>query len=75
MQVIINVTRTVEYCSIVEMPESEFNRLREELDSDDRKRIKAAETEINEKVDVHDWVEDDFEYLNEFEEYKQPTIT
>lgn len=66
MKVLIRITRTTEYATTVEMSKEEFDAYNERLLGNIETRRKA-ERELNKKIDVRDWQDDDFHRLEEFE--------
>jgi len=54
VKVTICATARVEYYQTVEMPKSEFDRLNNELDSDNRVKLLSACDEIEEILDLKD---------------------
>lgn len=71
IQATIAVTRRVWLTSIVEMPKADYDRLQAALRSGSLSQVKAAEKELNQKVDPRDWQDDELDDLLEFEEYKE----
>lgn len=65
MKVLINVKRTTEYASIVEMSQEEYDKLQADLEAGGQ-REKEAEKILNRKIDTNDWQDDEFESLEEF---------
>lgn len=72
MKAIIRVTRRTEYATIVEMTRKEFDAYCERLEGSYKDSKKAGE-ELNRKIDVKDWQDDEFDNIDEFEEVKEET--
>lgn len=69
MKVIIRVVRKTEYASIVEMDNVTFDNLKRDLDGGRVERMRA-EKDLNRRIDVKDWQDDDFDSLEEFDPLK-----
>lgn len=68
MKVVITAKRITTYSTIVEMPAKEFKRLANALE-DDYATSREAEKELNEKINVADWVDDELDEA-EMEKFK-----
>jgi hypothetical protein len=66
MKVLISVTRSTRYTSIVEMSAAEYKRLCKGLDNGERR----IEEEINSLINVNDWQDDSLDDIDQFEVYK-----
>jgi len=67
MKASITVRRKTKYCAIVDLTEEEYAKLTEALDSDQRSEQKWAEEHINSMIDEGDWVDDELDWVEEFE--------
>jgi hypothetical protein len=71
MKAIITVVRKTEYSSIVEMSREQFEKFKSRTDGEfGHQDAYKAEAELNRLIDTKDWQSDDFDSLEEFEEFK-----
>lgn len=72
MKAIIQVTRKTQYATIVEMTAAEFSSYRRAIEAGGKSE-REAEKELNRKIDMSDWQDDEFYRLDEFEPFVETT--
>ena len=68
MKILIRVTRSTEYASIVEMTQEKYDELQTAIAGGGAAR-RDAEKRLNRMIDVKDWQDDSLDSVDEFEPF------